>query len=188
MNRPFNGRATSPRAPHRRIGALGEVALPSRPFLKGAAVIALLGLAAYLVWQGFGRAAPGEKAFFYDQSAAKIFLGARTAVAPIRGVDGPEEDAYRALVVSVTGHPQDSSSWQVAYVEKCSPELKKMMETAQASGEPLAMGRLAAQAQRFVRRLTDKDWYPSNSPEGEEVLNGWAKPGPDGVTPVVCSP
>ncbi len=159
-----------------------------RQIVRGAAGAAIIALAVVFVWRGLGRPEPGEKAYFCDQSAGRIFLGARTAVAPIRGIDGPEEDGFRALVVSTTGRPEDSSSWQVAYVEKYSPELKKDMEAAQKSGEPLAMGRLAAQAHRYVRRLTDQDWHPSNSPEGEEVLNGWAKPGSDGLTPVVCSP
>lgn len=157
--------------------------------LRGVAAAAVAGVAAYFVVTAIrGRPAAGEKAFFYDLSAAKIFVASRTAVAPIPGVDGPEEDGYRALVISVTGRPEDRSSWQVAYLEKYSPELKRAMEAAQTSGEPLAMGRLAAQAQRFVRRLTDKDWVASNAPEAEAVLSGWAQPGPDGVTPVVCSP
>ncbi|MBL9139607.1 MAG: hypothetical protein JNK85_27305 [Verrucomicrobiales bacterium] len=163
--------------------------MDNRRILRGAVAVAAIGAAVYFVAKAVvGKSPPGEKAFFYDLSAGKIFVASRTAVAPIPGLDGPEEDGYRALVISATGRPEDRSSWQVAYLEKYSPELKRAMEAAQKSGEPLAMGRLAAQAQRFVRRLTDTDWVPSNAPEADAVLSGWARPGPDGVTPVVCSP
>ena len=131
-----------------------------------------------------------EKAFFYDVSARRIFLGSRTALPPIRGVDGPEEDAFRALVISTNGRPGDRRSWQVAYLEKFTPELKEKMAAAQNSGEALAMGRLEAQRHRLLRRPSDpaNAWHPMDSPEGEAILNGWARPGPDGITPIVCTP
>ena len=54
----------------------------------------------------------------------------------------------------------------------------------------LAMSRLEAQRHRFLRRLSDPAhaWHAMDTPEGEAILNGWAQPGPGGVTPVVCTP
>ena len=149
----------------------------------------LFAAAGWLLWrQGWGRPAPGEKGFFYDASAKQIFVADRTAVPPIRGVDGPEEDGFRAVVYSVTGKTGDKASWRVAYLERCSPELKAKMEAAQKSGEALAMGRMEAQGHRFVRRIEDAEWQPMTAPGIETVLNAWAVPGPDGVTPVLCTP
>ena len=79
-------------------------------------------------------------------------------------------------------------SWAIAYLEQYSPELKRQMELAQQQGAPPAMGRSEAQQHRFVRRLTDPGWFPLNTPEAEAILTGWATPGPDGVTPVICTP
>lgn len=157
--------------------------------MKIAAVLLLLAVAALVLFRAArGRATPGERGFFFDASANRIFTAARHAAPPIRGVDGPEEDGFRALVISTNGHPEDRDSWQVAYLERFSPELKKRTEEAQATGESLAMGRLEQQAHRFVRRPSDSEWVPMNDPQSEVILTGWAKPGPNGVTPVVCTP
>ncbi|HNQ87743.1 MAG TPA: hypothetical protein PKM73_03810 [Verrucomicrobiota bacterium] len=151
--------------------------------------IALLVLAGLLGWRAVRqRSGPSEQAFFYDQSRQQLFKAPRTAIPPIRGVDGPEEDAARAVVISTTGKPGDKSSWTVAYLEQYSPELKRQMEAAQAQGTSPIMGRTEAQQHRFVRRLTDREWFALNTPEAEVILTGWAAPGPNGITPVVCTP
>lgn len=137
-------------------------------------------------WTGRSRA--GAMGFFFDGSANRLFTAPRDAVPPIRGVDGPEEDGFRAVVVSTNGRPADRRSWKVVYLEKCSPELKARMEAAQASGEALAMGRLEVQTHRFVRRPEDAQWHAMDSPAAEPILNSWATPGPDGVMPVLCTP
>lgn len=156
---------------------------------KIAGLLLLLGVAGWFLFrQVWGRPAPGEKGFFYDVSAKKIFLANRDAVPPIRGVDGPEEDGFRAVVYSPTGHPADKRTWKVAYLERCTPELKAKMEAAQKSGEALAMGRVEAQSHRLVRRLEDSEWLPMSAPGVETILNGWATPGPDGATPTLCAP
>ncbi len=158
-------------------------------FQKTAGVTLLVVAAGLYLWrQVSGSAAPGERGFFYDESAGSLFYAARTAVPPIRGIDGPAEDGFRAVVYSSTGDPQDKASWKVAYLEKCSPELKAKMEAAQRSGEALAMGRMETMAHRFVRRVDETDWHPMSAPDIESVLNAWAVPGPDGKTPVLCTP
>jgi hypothetical protein len=157
--------------------------------IKIAAAIALLGFAGFLVMK-FVRQGDGiaEKAFFYDLSEQKIFTAPRTAVPPIRGVNDSQEDGMRAVVISVTGNPADKASRKVAYLEKYSPELKRQMETAQATGASPQMGRIEALGHRFVSRAEGTQWFPMNSPEAEQIVTEWATPGPGGVTPVVCAP
>jgi hypothetical protein len=151
--------------------------------------LAMLALAAVILWRyGRGREGVAEQAFFYDLSRQKLFLGPRTAVPPIRGIDGPEEDGVRAVVISTNGKPEDKASRTIAYLEMYSPELKRQMEHAQRTGTSPEMGRGLAQAHRFVRRLSDQDWFPLNSPEGERIVTEWARPGPNGITPVVYGP
>lgn len=155
------------------------------------AAVAAAALAVVVVWiarQWRGMGSGGEQAFFYDVSKGKLFTAPRTAVPPIRGVDGPEEDAFKAVVISVTGRPQDAASRRVAYLEKFSPALKAQMEAAQAGGPPLEISRVEMQRQRFVRRLTDQEWYPLNSPEAERLMSEWLNLGEKGATPTVCVP
>lgn len=148
----------------------------------------LLAVAGVLLGRYFMDGRSVEKAFFYDVSQKRLIMAPRKSVPPIRGVDGPEEDAYRAVVISTNGTPEDRSSWTIAYLEKYAPELKRQIEGAQASGGSPEMGRLLAQQYRFVRRLTDTEWFPLASTEGEKIINAWAVPGPNGITPAVCTP
>lgn len=152
-------------------------------------MVTLLGASGYLLFsRTLGRKDPGELGFFYDLSARRIFTDRRDAPPPIRGVDGPEEDGYRAVVVSRTGKPADRKSWEVAYLEKFSPELKQRMEAAQKTQGTLEMGRVESQAHRFVRRLDDPEWHALSTPTGENILGAWAVPGPDGTMPALCTP
>ncbi|MCI0540596.1 MAG: hypothetical protein L0Z50_35800 [Verrucomicrobiales bacterium] len=158
-------------------------------FVKlGAAGVMLL-LAGLLLWR-FMRDESGvsEKAFFYDVSKLELFVGPRTAVPPIKGIDGPDHDGVRAVVISTNGVPEDKSSWTIAYLEMYSPELKRQMEDAQKTGTSPQMGRAFAQSHRFVRRLTDSEWSSMSSPEGERIVTEWAQPGKNGILPVVCAP
>jgi hypothetical protein len=40
--------------------------------------------------------------YFYDMSAGELFPAPQSAVPPIKGVDGDEEDGVRAIVISRT--------------------------------------------------------------------------------------
>lgn len=128
------------------------------------------------------------KGFFYDLSAQRLFDGPIDSIPPIRGVDGPDTDGYRAVVVSISGKPQDRSSWRVAYLERYSPELQAQMERARQGGPPPSLSRSESQAHRWVRRTNDTEWAPIASETGERIVTEWAQPGPDGVTPIVCIP
>jgi hypothetical protein len=161
---------------------------PSDRF-KLAAVIVILSLAGFLAVRFF-RQDNGitEKAFFYDLSEQKLFTGPRSKVPPIKGIKGPEEDAVRAVVISTNGNAGDKSSWKIAYLEKYSPEAKRQLERAQAGGTPPELSRTEILAHRFVKRLNDAQWFPMDSAEAERIVTEWAAPGPDGTTPLVCSP
>jgi hypothetical protein len=159
------------------------------PATKVVLVLALMALAGWLGYRAFRETSGvSEKAYFYDLSQKKLFATGRNRVPPIRGVDGEEEDAVRAVVISTNGRPEDKRSRRIAYLEKYSPELKRQMEAAQAAGASPPMGRALAQEHRFVRRLQDPQWFPLSSAEGEKIVSEWATPGPDGVTPAVVSP
>lgn len=153
-------------------------------------VLATLAVAASLaVLFSVLRGDPGRTGvFFYDPSAARIFVAPMGSIPPIRGVDGPEEDAVRAVVVSVTGNPEDRQSRRIAYLERYSPELKRQLEMARTGGGWAPMGRSEAASHRWVRRTNDTDWVPLASETGERIVSDWAVPGPGGISPVVCVP
>lgn len=153
----------------------------------GAALI--VAFAAWRVWTAM-QAEPGvsEKAWFYDESALRLFVAPRGLIPPIAGIDGPGADGVRAVVVAPPGRCDDAAARRIAYLETTTPELKQVLEAAKAAGRPPEVSRGAAQAQRLVRRPEDAGWVSLVSPEGEAIVSGWATPGPDGVTPAVCSP
>lgn len=149
----------------------------------------LLGTSAWLLYRHFRSNRPGEEqTFFYDLSERKLFAASRTGIPPIRGINDNQEDAFRAVVISTNGNPADKSAWKIAYLEKCSPELKQQFETARAQGTAAQMSRTSAQEHRFVRRLTDEQWYPMNTPEAQVIVSEWLTAGPGGGPAAVCTP
>jgi hypothetical protein len=128
-----------------------------------------------------------EQTYFYDLSEKKLFAASREALPPIRGVNNPEEDAVRAVVICSSGNPDDPANRSIAYLEKYAPELKTSLEQVRAGkAEPLPSK--VRNGYRFVKRAADDKWHAANSPEGEKILNGWNVAGADGKYPIVCSP
>lgn len=150
--------------------------------------VALLGgvtfMFARFIRQGDG---VSEQTFFYDLSEKKLFAASREALPPIRGLNNPEEDAVRAVVVSLNANPKDKGSRKIAYLEKYAPEFKQQLEKVRA-GQTDPLPRSARNGYRFVRRAEDSEWHSVSSPEGEKILTEWNVPGPDGKFPVVCVP
>lgn len=162
---------------------------PKSQVPKAVLAVVLLAAAGILVWR-FVHDTNGisEKAFFYDLSEKKLFVAERGMVPPIRGINDPAEDGVRAVVVSPTGKPEDKSSWTIAYLETCTPELKSQLDAARASGTAPEIGRTAAQSLRLVRRVAETNWVSLASPEGEQIVSEWTALGANGSIPVVCSP
>jgi hypothetical protein len=162
--------------------------MPRRPSLP----LVAAGLAAAAAVFVLGRVVlgrdPADGVYFYDVSAARLFVAPRGSVPPIRGIDGPEEDAFRAVVVADSGDPADRNSRRIVYLERYSPELKRQTERSQTGAESPSIGRAEAGAHRWVRRTNDTEWVPLGSDAGERIVSGWAVPGPGGVTPAVCTP
>jgi hypothetical protein len=167
--------------------------LISEPWIKLLLAIGLLAVGLALVWRFIRDQIPTEEmAYYYDLSEQKLFTAPRHMVPPIRGLNNATEDAFRAMVFSSNGKPKDKASHRIAYLEKFSPELKQQIEALQRAEEedpkaPLPpkdkADRVAARAHRFVRRLTDLEWYPLDSPQAEKILIEWQT-----ANAVVCVP
>ena len=129
-----------------------------------------------------------EQAFFYDLSEKKLFVADRGQIPPIRGLNNTTEDGVRAVVISTNGQPKDKATWQIAYLEMYSPELKKELTAAKAAGIASSVSRGAAQALRFVKRVGDAQWVSLTSNECEQLVTEWVALGTGGTQAVVCSP
>jgi hypothetical protein len=149
------------------------------------AVAALLGAGAitYGFWRSENR---GPEAFFYDLSKRELFTADANLIPPIRGIDNAEEDGVRAVVIE--NKPGDKKSRRIAYLERYAPELKRDMEEARAKNSAPLISRAASQGLRFVQRPGDSQWHSLQSMDGQRIVNDWTTPGPDGLSPLVCTP
>jgi hypothetical protein len=129
-----------------------------------------------------------DKGFFYDLAEQRLFVAPRTLIPPIPGLTGGALKGVRAVVISTNANPGDKASRKIAYLEKYSPELKEVLEAVRAGKTSAVPSHQERQAQIFVRRLNEAEWYAVKSPEGEKILTEWNVPGPDGKLPSVCSP
>src|SRR5882762_8610626 len=133
--------------------------------LKLALAVGLLGSATFMFTR-FLRSENGvvEQTFFYDLSEKKLFAGPREALPPIRGLNDAEEDAVRAVVISLNPDSKDKDSRKIAYLEKYAPEFKQQLEKVRAGkADPLPRG--SRDALRFVRRVDEVEWHPVSTPE-----------------------
>jgi hypothetical protein len=131
--------------------------------------------------------------YFYDVEQQQLFVAPRGSIPPINGIKGGAMAGVRAIVIATNGNPADKKHLQIAYLEKYSPEIKQLFEEvrqARAAGhsEEGRIDRKQVHANTLVRRLRDTEWQALDTTEGKEIANEWNIPGPDGRTPVVCSP
>jgi hypothetical protein len=135
---------------------------------------------------------PAEKTYFYDLSEEELFAGPLVAIPPIQGINDLERDGFRAMVISFSGDSSDKSGRIIAYIEKYSDQFKQQVEAKRRGEIPVVgtrkIGRGAAQAHTFVRRLTDAQWYPRTSPEAIKIIGEWRVKDSNGKYPVVCNP
>jgi hypothetical protein len=152
----------------------------------------LLGMSGFFVYSYFQREnASGGSAYFYDLSEGKLFVRAQSSIPPIEGLNKDQFDGVRAVVISTNGDCLDKKARGIAYLEKCSPQLKQQMEAVQRAGAAagsltLEIGRGEAGDHIFVRRLGEDKWYTRASPEGQKIMIEWQVEGPK--MPTVCIP
>lgn len=132
-------------------------------------------------------------AYFYDLKEQKLFVAPRGSIPPINGVKGEAMAGVRAIVICTNGNPADKKHFEIAYLEKYSPEIKQLFEEVRAArmagrSEEGLIDRKEVHANTWVRRLRDAEWHSLESVEGRVIANEWNVPGPDGKMPVVCSP
>jgi hypothetical protein len=151
--------------------------------------VVLLAGAAFGFFRFFNqKSGVAEETFYYDLSTKKLFSAARESLPPIKGLDNPEEDAVRAVVICPSDKdPNVEANRSIAYLEKYAPELKKNIEEARV-GKAEAVSTQTRNNYRFVSIAGEVKWHVASSPEGKRIMTSWHVAGADGNYPTVCSP
>ena len=135
--------------------------------------------------------------WFYDQSEKRLYQVPRDTIPPDKGIGGRSGDGVRAVVVAFRGDTGDPRKRRIAYLETCTPELKDLLEKAQAaraSGHAFKERLPERNSEYFqtnslVKGPDETEWHASNSPEGRRAMMAWRSwRGPDGQPPIVCVP
>lgn len=173
----------------------------TRTTIQAVALGALcVGALAVGVWRLRATLATGEEGltvWFYDQSEQRLYAAGRDTIAPDKGVGGVDGDGVRAVVVACECEQGDKSKWQIAYLETYTPELKALLEDVQQAraegrpyGEPIpSRDSDFVQANTLVRRPGESSWHSMTTPEARHIVTEWkARPCPNGLSPVICTP
>ncbi|MFA6043905.1 MAG: hypothetical protein WC718_02875 [Phycisphaerales bacterium] len=167
---------------------------------KLAVVLVLLGAAGAVAASHLrGAGAVGEEdlsLWFYDESEHSLYAAPRATLPPDRGIGGQTGDGVLAIVVAPRGKTSDAASRRIAYLQKYTPELYKLLSdirAARANGEiydgPLQSRGNFMQDNTLVRRENEAEWYSMSSAQGTRVITEWKEwPSPDGRGLIVCTP
>ena len=171
----------------------------TRQAVLGGACVLLLGAAA---WAFFMRGADvvGEQAYFYDESAERVFTSATGQYPPIVGIDGSasadERDGVRAMVFTCcdTCLAKADGQPQIAYLQQFTIEAADLMAEADAlaaqglPAPPNAADRTWISANTLVRTLDDPQWHAKTSRRGQEITGRLHAKCPAGVFPRLADP
>lgn len=159
------------------------------------AVAALGGFAVEIERGQFRRASSAKDAavWFFDERANRLYAASARLIPP----DGSEGNRVRANVVRFVGMPNDEGHVRIAYLEKYTPELKALLESAEAahaSRKPFAE-KIPPQSSPYFRENTllkrpgETTWHPLNGDEARQIVAEWHTwRGPNGELPMMSAP
>ena len=170
---------------------------PIKRFLVTGGVVALTALAIVFAvakvmhFRSDGEA--GARVWFYDQGAQRLYPAPRDLVPP----DGSGDARVRAMVIGFLGLGNSVSQLKIAYLEKYNPDLKALLERAQAAHaaelpfKEKIPSRDSAyfQDNTMVKRPGEDIWHTLGSEEGRQIMAEWRDwRGPAGQTPIISAP
>lgn len=135
----------------------------------------------------------GARVWFYDQNARRLYPAPRTVIPP----DGNNDTRVRTVVIGFEGMRNDISQLKIAYLEKYSPELKALLERAQAAHaarllflETMPSPNSAYfQDNTLVKRPGEASWHTIGSDEARRLASEWREwRGPGGQRPIISIP
>jgi hypothetical protein len=177
--------------------SLSQVKQQIKKFLVTGSVAALTALAVLFavakVWHFRIDGEDEAKVWFYDQGAQRLYPAPRDLIPP----DGTDGARVRAMVIGFQGLGNNVSQLKIAYLEKYSPELKALLERAQAAHaarQPFSekipsAGSAYFQDNTMVKRPGEASWHTLGSAETREIMAEWREwRGPAGQPPIISVP
>jgi hypothetical protein len=135
----------------------------------------------------------GARVWFYDQSAKHLYAAPRDLIPP----DGSDDTRVRAVVIGFQGMGNEPSQLKIAYLEKYKPELKALLDRAQAAhaAKRLFTEDIPSQSSAYfqdntlVKRPGEESWHPIGSEEARQIIAEWRDwLGPAGQSPIISVP
>jgi hypothetical protein len=142
-------------------------------------------------FRGDGEA--GARVWFYNQNAQRLYPAPRDLIPP----DGNDDARVRAMVIGFQGLGNEVSQLRIAYLEKYSPELKALLERAQAAHvakkpftEKIPSRDSAYFQDNFlVKRPGEAAWQNTGTGEARQIMAEWHEwRGPGGQRPIISVP
>ena len=133
-----------------------------------------------------------SKAWFYDLNTDKLFITDGDRIPPIQAPSGKLPDGQpggvKAYVFSYSRDPSESERF-IGYLEKYTPEGKKIVSSFRKSGDKVTEELIEQlNNNRFVRRLDDDHWFLVDSSEGRVILEQVSFINEMGQMPYYCPP
>jgi hypothetical protein len=142
-------------------------------------------------FRGGGEA--GARVWFYDQSARRLYPAPRDLIPP----DGSDDTRVRAIVIGFPGVGNEASQLKIAYLEKYSPELKALLERAEAAhaAQRPPGEKIPSPNSDFFRDNTlvklpgESSWHTAGTGEARQIMDEWREwRGPAGQSPIISVP
>jgi hypothetical protein len=140
-----------------------------------------------------GASSKDAKVWFYDERAKRLYAASADLIPPA-GRDGRR---VRATVIRFVGMPNDQEHVRVAYLEKYTPELKALLERAEAahaSRRPFTE-KMPPPSSPYFRDHTllkapgETAWHALSTEEARHLRIEWQTwRGPAGQSPMISEP
>jgi hypothetical protein len=168
----------------------------ARRMILGCVAIAAAGALAVEIGQGqfrHGSAVKDAKVWFYDEAAKRLYAASAELIPP----DGSDGQRVRATVIRFLGMPNDKEHVRIAYLEKYTPELKGLLERAEAAHaarRPFTE-KMPPRSSPYYQDNTllkspgETSWQSLSSEEAHRLKAEWHTwRGPDGQSPMISEP
>ena len=156
--------------------------------------VVLLGLGATAVYFALGDRSGklGSRAFYYDESAKRLFVAEAQQYPPIDGIDDSSNrrDGVQAIVYTCG----EGAERQIAYLRRYTDEAIRIFQQADLAlserreGPPEASDRRYITENTLVRRVDDDEWHSQMSREGQEIIAILHQECPNGEFPMLLDP
>jgi hypothetical protein len=135
----------------------------------------------------------GARVWFYNQSTRRLYAAPRDLIPP----DGKDDARVRATVIGFQGMGNNVDQLKIAYLEKYSPDLKALLERAEAaraSKRPFVEkipppNSAYFQDNAMIKRPGEAAWHAIGSGEARQIMAEWREwHGPAGQVPIISVP